>query len=90
MREKIYNILVKIYAILMTGAFFAGVIPLIPFIVAIIIGGTIGETITVFLYEQVYPYIIAGASIAVLIGVIAMYIGKKESLSINKMNNKDK
>ncbi len=81
MREKIYAVLQKIYGITMTVAFFGGVLPLIPFIIAIIIGGTTGESIAVFLYKQYYPWVIALASIAVLIGLIAMYVGKKEALS---------
>ena len=84
MREKIYNVLNKIYGILMTVAFFAGIIPLIPFVVAIIIGGTTGEAISLFLYENVYPWIIALASIAIIIGLIAMYVKKAAELSINK------
>lgn len=88
MREKIYNILVKIYGVLMTVSFFAGIIPLIPFIIAIIIGGSLGETISVFLYKQVYPWIIALASIAVLVGLVAMYVGKKEGLSVKKIKDK--
>lgn len=66
----------------MTVSFFGGVLPLIPFIVAIIIGGDIGEKISVFLYNEYYPWIIAGASISVVIGLIAMYVGKQKGLSI--------
>lgn len=88
MRKKIYNILNKLYGIIMTVAFFGGILPLVFFIVAIIVGGTSGEKITVFMADEVYPVIIALASIAVLIGWIAMYVGKEEGLSINKMKNK--
>lgn len=88
MREKIYKILNKIYGILMTVAFFCGVIPLIPFIIAIIIGGPTGEAISIFLYKQVYPWIIALASLAIVVGTVAMYVGKKESLSVKKINGK--
>ncbi len=85
MRKKIYDVLNKLYGIVMTISFFAGIIPLIPFVIAIIIGGPTGEAISVFLYKQFYPYVIAGASIAIVIGTIAMYVGKKESLSVKKM-----
>ena len=84
MREKIYNALQKIYGIVMTVAFFGGLLPLVPFIVAMIIGGGeggIGEAIGTWLYKQYYPWVIALASVAVLIGLIAMYIGKKEAFS---------
>ena len=81
MREKLYNILNKLYGITMTIAFFAGIVPLFLFIVAIIIGGSVGETISVFLYKQAYPWIIALASLSVLVGLVAMYIKNEKGLS---------
>ena len=91
MREKIYNVLKRIYGILMMISFFGGLLPLIPFIAAIIIGGGAdgtGQTLAVFLYKQYYPWVIAMASVAVLIGLIAMYIGGKESMSTKAFKNK--
>jgi hypothetical protein len=88
MREKIYNALKKTYGITMSIAFWGGIIPLIPFIVAICIGGATGEAISLFLYKQYYPWVIALASIAVVIGLIAMYIGKIEALSTKSFSKK--
>lgn len=88
MREKVYDGLKKVYGITMTVAFFGGVVPLVPFIIAIIIGGATGETIAVWLYKQYYPWIIALASIAVIIGLIAMYVGRQEALSSKSFNTK--
>ena len=68
-------------------SFFAGLLPIIPFIVAIIIGGSTGEAISQFLYKEYYPYVIAASAIAVLIGWIAMYVGKKEGFSIKKQKD---
>ena len=82
MRKKIYNILNKIYGIAMTVSFFAGILPLIPFIVAICIGGSAGEAISVFLYKQYYPWVIVLASASVIIGLVAMYIAKIDALSV--------
>ena len=90
MREKIYKILTKIYGILMTISFFAGFIPLVPFIIAIIIGGNVGQNISIFLYKKYYIWVIALASIAIVIGWIAMYFGKKEGLSIKSVSKKNK
>ena len=87
MRQKIYNVLQRIYGIIMTVSFFAGVLPLIPFIIAIIIGGDAGEAISVFLHKQYYPWVIALASVAVLVGLVAMYIGKCQGLSVKKVSN---
>ena len=88
MREKIYEVLKKLYGITMTVAFFGGVMPLVPFIVAMIIGGGPGEVISTWLYKQYYPWIIALASISVVIGLIAMYVGKQEGLSAKSINTK--
>lgn len=84
MRQKVESILQKLYGILLTISFFAGLLPLIPFIVAIIIGGGAGgtgEAISTWLYKEYYPWVIALASISILIGLIAMYVGKKEAFS---------
>ena len=76
MKEKVFKILNKLYAILILVAFFAGLLPLIPFIIAIIIGGSSAEKICLFLYNKYYPWVIAMAAISVVIGLIAMYIEK--------------
>ena len=78
MREKIYGILNKIYGGLMMASFFAGVLPLIPFIVAIIVGGETGEAISVFLYKQYYPWVIMAAASSIFLGWIASYLKKAE------------
>lgn len=76
MRDKVYYILNKIYGIILIISFFAGLLPLIPYIVAIIIGGNTGEAISVFLYNQYYPWVIAAAAISVIIGWVASYFKK--------------
>lgn len=87
MREKISFVLKKIYGITMTVAFFGGVLPLIPFFIAMIVGGSAGEAISLFLYKQYYPVIIALASIAVVFGLIGMYVDKVEALSSKSLKN---
>lgn len=86
MREKLYKILNRIYGIMMSVSFFAGFVPFIPFIIAIIIGGEIGEKVSVFLYKQYYPWVIVIGSLAIVVGLIAMYVGKLEGLSVKKTN----
>ena len=90
MREKLFKVLNKVYGILMSISFFAGFLPLVPFIVAIIVGGTVGERIAVFLYKQYYPWVIILGSIAVVIGLITMYIGKLDGLSVKNIDTKSK
>ena len=90
MRKKIYKILNKIYGIMMTISFFAGILPLIPFLIAIIIGGDIGANISIFLYKQFYPWVIIIGSISILVGLAAMYVGKMEGLSVKKVTTESK
>ncbi len=90
MRLKIYNALNKAYGILMTISFFAGIIPLFPFVFAIIVGGSLGESISIFLYKQFYPWVIVIGSVAVIVGLIAMYVGKLEGLSVKKVSTDEK
>ena len=89
MRKKIVDILGKIYGALMMTSFFAGILPLIPFIVAICIGGETGEKISLFLYKDFYPWVILLASVAILIGLVAMYISKTEGLSLKSVTAKN-
>ncbi len=88
MREKIYNVIHKIYGILMTISFFAGILPLIPFVVALCIGGETGNNIAVFLYEDYYKWVILGASVSVIVGLIGQYVSGEESLSIKSVGKK--
>lgn len=88
MRKKIFNALNKIYGILMTVSFFAGLLPLFPFIFALIVGGPLAETISVFLQKQYYPWVIIIGSAALVIGWIAMYVGKLEGLSVKSVGKK--
>lgn len=90
MREKIFKVANKIYSVLMTISFFGGILPLIPFIGALCIGGTTGEAISVFLYEKYYPWVIIAGSIALVIGLFAMYLGKLEGLSIKNVSTDKK
>lgn len=86
MRDKLYKILNQVYGIMMSISFFAGFVPFIPFIIAVIIGGEIGEKVSVFLYKQYYPWVIVIGSLAIVVGLIAMYVGKLEGLSVKKTN----
>ena len=72
----------------MTVAFFGGLVPLVPFLIAIIIGGSTGEAIALFLYKEYYPWVIALASVSVIIGLITMYVNKEQALSAKSLNNK--
>ncbi|MBQ7352535.1 MAG: hypothetical protein IJW54_00870 [Clostridia bacterium] len=90
MREKIYNVLNKIYGVMIISSLFAGFLPVFPFIYAIIAGGETGANISVFLYKQYYPWVTVAAAVAVLIGLIALYINKTITFKYPKKEKKSK
>ena len=55
------------------------------YVAALIIGGDLAEKICVFLQKQYYPVVIVVGALAIVVGWIAMYVGKKEGLSIKEM-----
>lgn len=89
MNKKFYKVLNKVYATFMFISFFAGFLPLIPFIVALCIGGEVGAAVYKFLFSEYYPWIIAIGSLSIIVGLLAMYVGKIEDLSLKSMQKKD-
>ena len=89
MKDKIYNLLNKIYGLSMMFAFFIGFIPVIPFMVAIIVGGSTGESIALYMYNKVYPVAFVVASVSVITGLFAMYIRGKKSMSVESYGRKE-
>ena len=89
MKNKLYTVLNKIYGFSMIFAFFLGFLPVIPFVIAILIGGSMGESISLFMYNKVYPIAFVMASVAVVVGLIAMYIRGEKSLSVESYEKKN-
>ena len=61
MRQKVETVLQKIYGITLMISFFAGLLPLIPFVVAIIIGGGEGGEAPFAVGEDSVSIVIANA-----------------------------
>lgn len=72
--RKINDIIGKICGIMISVSFFGGIVPLIPFIIALIIGGPFGEATSLFLYNKFYPWIIGIGSVAIIVGLVYSYI----------------
>lgn len=81
-REKITEILNTIFGWGVFLATIAGGLAFFGFLIAIIIGGANATALSVFIHKQYFPVIIRIASATILIGLIAMYFGKVEALSL--------
>lgn len=86
--KKFNDTLGKIYGIMMTVSFFGGILPLIPFIIALFVGGNFGETVSLFIYNKFYPWVIAIGSVAVLVGLVHTYISDYSEKCANKQEEK--
>ncbi len=66
---------------------FAGGLTFLGFVAAIIIGGTTGGAISVFIYKEIFPVIIYISTVMVLLGLLSMYLNGEVALtSANKKN----
>lgn len=63
-------------------AVFAGALGFAGFVVALIAGGETSAAIAIALKAQWFPLIIKIASISVGLGLVGMYLGKEEALSM--------
>ncbi len=76
----------KLYTVFGWGvciSVFAGALCFLGFVIAIIIGGDTGAAIAVAIKSTCFPWLIKLTSVAVGIGLIGMYLGKDEALSIS-------
>lgn len=60
----------------------AGGLAFFGFLIGIIMGGSSAEALAVFIHKQYFPIVIRAASIIIGIGLIAMYLGKIQALSL--------
>lgn len=89
MRDKLYKIINNVYGTLLLISLFAGILPVIPFLLALCIGGEKAEKICLFLYNSYYPWVIATAAIAVIIGLVGVYIKQEKKLNPKEKQNNE-
>ena len=69
-------------------ALFAGGLTAVGFVVALILGGDAGNTISVFISRQVFPWIIRLSTVMVVLGLLIMYLGGEVALTSGKKKAK--
>lgn len=88
MKEKILNILTKIWAMVSFVLLFTGGISVFGYIAAIIIGGETGAEIINFLYTKLFSTLIYVNSIFIIVGLIKMELAGEQSLTAGKKKKK--
>lgn len=82
MKEKIDRVLRRLFSLFLVMAMLGGGIIFIMFLVALIVGGDLGESIAISARGTIMPFFIRSASISVLVGLISLYITGKHGLSL--------
>ncbi len=81
-REKITEILNTVFGWGIFATLVAGGLSFFGFLAAVMIGGESAAALAVFIQKQYFPVVIKVASIIIGIGLIAMYSGKIQALSL--------
>lgn len=82
------NIFVKIYGLAAGISLFGGIIIFLVLFVGLLLGGTKGESIMV-LANYFEPILIKISSLAILIGLVILYIANDHGLTLKKRNMND-
>lgn len=80
--KKISQMLYNLFGWGVYISVFAGALCFLGFVVALIMGGDTGAAIAVAIKSTCFPWLIKLTSVAVGLGLIGMYFGKEEALSI--------
>ena len=81
--KKVSKIMLTLFSIGVLLTLFAGVLALLGYIVALVIGGENATALCSFIYTQYFPWVIRICSVAVGFGLIGMYFDKKKALVVN-------
>lgn len=74
-----------LYSLFGWGAYisiFAGAVGFAGFVIALIIGGESGAALSISIKSVWFPFVIKLTSVAVGLGLVGMYFGKEEALSM--------
>ncbi len=86
--SKIKDVLSLIFGYGILISLFIGGISFIGYIIALIIGGDTATSICNFIYKTVYPYLVYGTSVIVLLGILIMYLKGEVALTTTGDKNK--
>lgn len=65
---------------------FSGGMTFFGYLAALCIGGSIAETICIFIYKQIIPVIVYSSTCLILLGLISMYLAGEKALVSSKKN----
>ena len=82
--EKITKVTGMIYGYGIMLALFIGGLSFFGYVAAMIVGGETASVICDFIYKDLYPVLVYGSSVIVLLGLVTMYLKGEKALSSEK------
>lgn len=82
--EKITAVLRTIFGYGILIGLFAGGLTFLGFVAAFIIGGDTATLICRVIYKDIFPIIVYGTTIMVLLGLLIMYLSGETALTVQK------
>ena len=86
--KKLANILEYIYGYGIMISLFVGGFTFFGYLVAFVVSGETGALICNFIHKTVYPYLVYGTSIIVLLGIVKMYLCGETALKASSEKKK--
>ncbi len=86
--DKITAILRTVFGYGILIGLFAGGLTFFGFVTALIIGGDTGALICRFIHKEIFPVIVYGTSIMVLLGLLVMYLSGETALTVQAKKKK--
>lgn len=81
-RKNLAGLLNNVFGWGILVALIAGAMSFFGFLAALMMGGKGGEAFSIFLQKQYFPLLIRFTSVMIGIGLLAMYAGKEQALSL--------
>ena len=82
--KKISCILKMIFGWGIMLCLFAGGVSFFGYLLALVLGGDVAAAICDFLYKGALPIVIRCTTVLVLLGLVAMYLGGENALTVGK------
>ena len=82
--DKITAVLRTIFGYGILIGLFSGGLTFFGFVAALIIGGDTATDICRFIHKEIFPVIVYGTSVMVLLGLLVMYLSGEVALTVQK------
>ena len=90
MKKRLQDILASLFSFFIIVAIFGGEVIFVMFIIALILGGQLGNNLAISASNTVMPFFIKSATVSILTGLIWMYIEGNHTLSLGEPNKRTK